>query len=299
MPLYTEGLTRTAVTKGFVFVTFTPLKGVSDVVRRYLSEPSSTRGYVTMTIRDAKHFTPEEREAKIAEYLPHEREARANGVPMLGSGRIFPYGDDLISEPPIREVPGYWLKLWGVDFGFADDHAFAAVLTLYDRDNDTFHLHHVYKVYGRTALEHCQYMKRVAAQVPVAWPHDGHKTGPGDGKANVAIKAIYKNHGLRMLPDHTTFSEGGYSVEAGIRELDDRMRTGRFKVAAHLSEWFEEFRFYHLLDGKIVTKNDDLMSATRQIIMARRSAQAVPLGGVAQRKTQEYADGLDYDLFEV
>ena len=37
MELYTEGNTRTAVTNGFTMITFTPLLGMSEVVRQFLS----------------------------------------------------------------------------------------------------------------------------------------------------------------------------------------------------------------------------------------------------------------------
>ena len=33
-------------------------------------------------------------------------------------------------------------------------------------------------------------------------------------------------------------------VEPGIAEMLDRMKTGRFKVASHLRDWWEEFRMY-------------------------------------------------------
>lgn len=36
--IYTEGLTRTNATDGIVMLTFTPLKGMSDVVRMYLTD---------------------------------------------------------------------------------------------------------------------------------------------------------------------------------------------------------------------------------------------------------------------
>jgi len=43
MDVYMEGLTRTNATDGIVMVTFTPLKGMSDVVRMFLSE-TETKG---------------------------------------------------------------------------------------------------------------------------------------------------------------------------------------------------------------------------------------------------------------
>lgn len=38
LDIYTEGMTRTNATQGIVMLTFTPLKGMSDVVQMYLSD---------------------------------------------------------------------------------------------------------------------------------------------------------------------------------------------------------------------------------------------------------------------
>jgi hypothetical protein len=63
-------------------------------------------------------------------------------------------------------------------------------------------------------------------------------------------------------------------------------------VFAGLSEWFEEFRLYHRLDGKIVKERDDLMSATRVGVMMRRIAKTKP----TPRTKAEFADsGLSHD----
>jgi phage terminase large subunit-like protein len=41
LDIYLEGLTRTNETGGIVYITFTPLLGHSDVVKRFLGEPAS------------------------------------------------------------------------------------------------------------------------------------------------------------------------------------------------------------------------------------------------------------------
>jgi hypothetical protein len=51
------------------------------------------------------------------------------------------------------------------------------------------------------------------------------------------------------------------------------MQTMRFRVFAHLEDWFEEFRLYHRKDGMVVKLTDDLMSATRYALMMRRMAK--------------------------
>ena len=61
MDIYTEALTRTNIGGGAVWMTFTPLLGMSDVVRRFLQEKSSDRCVIGMTIEEALHYTAEER----------------------------------------------------------------------------------------------------------------------------------------------------------------------------------------------------------------------------------------------
>ena len=54
--VWTESLTRTNVTQGPCVLTFTPLKGVSSVVKQFLHEDSPDRTVVTMTLDDAAHY---------------------------------------------------------------------------------------------------------------------------------------------------------------------------------------------------------------------------------------------------
>lgn len=292
--IYTEMLTRTNATKGSVIITFTPLLGMSDVVKRFLQEEDPDRATVTMTIYDALHYTDEDRARIIKSYPAHEREARTQGVPMLGSGRIFVYSDEAVAEPPLDYLPQHWPKLWGIDFGIS--HPFGAALIAWDKDADVVHLIHALKFEGQLPINHAAAMKAIGAQVPVAWPQDGTAREKTSGKP---LSDSYKQQGLLMLPEHATWPTGGVSTEAGILEMDQRFSTGRLKVAAHLSAWFEEFRMYHRKDGIIVKVNDDLLSATRIALMMKRHARLVPLGGprgIGVRR-QTVARDVDFPLF--
>ena len=98
-----------------------------------------------------------------------------------------------------------------------------------------------------------------------------------------------------MIKNHATFEDkGGFSVEAGITDLLDRMQTGRLKVASHLNDWWEEWRLYHRAEGKIVKEHDDLMDATRYLIMMLRHAQ---LPGSGSRRAVAETTLDDYDIF--
>lgn len=264
--IYTEGLTRTNATRGIVWMTFTPLKGMSAVVKRFLLESSPDRTITAMTIEDAEHYTPEERVRIIASYPEHEREARAKGVPTLGSGRVFP-----VTEESIREeqpaIPKHWPRLCGLDIGW--DHPTAAVWIAWDRDADVIHVYDCYRVKEQTPVVHAAALNARGKWIPVAWPHDGLQHDPGSG---ITIAQQYRDNGANLLKEKATFPDGSNGLEAGIMDMLDRMKTGRFRVAAHLNDWWEEFRLYHRKDGEIVKVGDDLMAATRYALMMLRFA---------------------------
>lgn len=228
----------------------------------------STQRYVVIaTIEDAFHFTPEQRQQIIDQYPVHEREARARGIPMLGSGRVFPVPESLIACEPFA-IPKHWPQIVGIDFGW--DHPFAAAHIAHDREADTVYVTRTYRQSEATPPIHAAAIKPWGDWVPVAWPADGLQSGKDTGEA---LMLSYRKHGLNMLPEFAKDPTEGVSVEANVLEMLERMQTGRFKVFNHLGDWFEEFRQYHRDKGKIVALKDDLISATRYGLMSLRFAR--------------------------
>lgn len=277
--IYSEGLTRTNATGGMVYMTFTPLLGMSEVVRRFLTEQSDDRSDTNMTIEDALHIPAEQRAKIIASYPAHERDARTKGTPILGSGRIFPIAEEDISIAPFR-TPAYWPKLGAMDFGW--DHPFAAVELTFDPETDVIYVSKAYRSRQETPIMHAAALKAWGKWIPWAWPHDGLQHDKGSGEQ---LAKQYDNHGLNMMGNRATFSDGSNGVEAGLMEMLDRMQTGRIKVFSNLNEWFEEFRLYHRKDGKVVKEADDLMSATRYGMMMIRHALLAPALRSENRKS--------------
>jgi hypothetical protein len=220
-----------------------------------------------MTIDDAAHYTAEQRDAIIASYPEHERDARTKGLPQFGSGLVFPVTDEQIACPPCAIAP-HWYRIIGLDFGY--DHPFAAVNLVWDKDADVIYVTAEYAERQQTPIIHAAAIRPWGDWIPCAWPHDGLQHDKGSGEE---LAAQYRRQGLNVLGEHATHEEGGYGVEAGISEMLDRMKTGRFKVFATLTLWFAEKRGYHRKNGIIVKERDDLMSATRVALMMRRFAE--------------------------
>jgi hypothetical protein len=186
---------------------------------------------------------------------------------MLGSGRIFPVSEESITCER-RDIPKYWPKIGGMDFGWT--HPFAAVELAWDRDSDVVYVTKAHRISEATPIQHAAAIKPWG-NLRWAWPRDGgRETLEGAG---IALAKQYRAQGLDMLHEHAQFDDGSVSVEAGLMDMLDRMETGRFRVFADLLEWFEEFRLYHRNDGRVVKERDDLMSATRYGLMMLRYAR--------------------------
>jgi hypothetical protein len=119
-----------------------------------------------------------------------------------------------------------------------------------------------------------------------AWPRDGRReTLEGAG---IPLAQQYRAQGLDLLYQHAQFEDGSVSVEAGLMDILGRMQTGRFKVFSHLHDWWVEWRIFHRKDGKVVKESDDLMAATRYVVMMLRFARTKSAASSFNRKVIEY-----------
>lgn len=275
--VYFEGLTRTNATMGIVMLTFTPLLGMSAVVRRFLIDNFPGTGVVVMTIDDAEHYTPEQRAVIIASYPAHEREARARGVPTMGSGLIFPVTDESIEVEPFK-IPAHFALIVGIDFGW--DHPTGATLLAWDKDADIIYVVAEFRARETVPALVAAAIKPWGRWIPVAWPHDGLQHDKGSG---IQLKEQYRTHGLNMLKDKATHppakgedeGTGGNGVEAGLQDMYERMMTGRWKVFTTCRYWFEEKRMYHRDGGQVIKQLDDVLASSRYAYMMRRKAKSM------------------------
>jgi phage terminase large subunit-like protein len=275
LAIWSELIARQIATNGLICSTFTPIKGALPVAQRFLQEPSPQRAHVIMALKDALHIPAERHQAIIDSIPPHERDARVYGIPSAGSGKVFQTLEEAISEDLLTYIPDFWPALWGIDFGHTEAHAFAGVLGVWDRTYDIIHIIHAVRVRGGLPINHAAAIRSAmngqGADVPVAWPHDGHAKSR---ESNRTVASLYKTEGLRMLETHATFPNGGFDFEAGISLMATRLANGKLRVARHLHEWFQEYRMYHRGEDGLVNKiNDDLMSSTRILCMSIRRAK--------------------------
>jgi len=256
---------------GRIIYTFTPENGKTELVSKFMEDPSSDQFFMMKGWVDAPHMTEEKMERLLAQYPAYQRDMRSRGMPLMGAGLIYEVSEDFLKVDPFKP-PNYWFVIDGMDFGW--DHPQAHIQMVWDRDADTFYVVNAWKASKKQPFEAWHVVRGWADGVPTAWPADGLQTEKGSAKQQ---KSYYDEEGFLLLDDHATWEEGGNGVWAGLMEINNLMKTGRLKIFSNLIEVFTEVRQYHTkttASGKseIVKLGEDLLDAIRYAYMMRRHA---------------------------
>ena len=260
--IYSEALTRTATltdgSKGLIIMTFTPLKGLSDVVQRFMpgakipEKWEHGRAVINAGWDDIPHIDNEEKKQLMLSFTPYEIEARTKGIPQLGSGAIYPILEKEIIVSPFK-ILDYWPRWFAGDCGW---ECTAAVFFAQDPNTNVIY---VYDEYKRGKVEPPVHIEGIKIRGG-NWMRgvmDAADIAASDGTRYVQL---YRDGGLDIqLP----YKARG-SVHSGIQKVWQGLCTGDIKVFSTCQQWLEEFRVYRRDEkGDIIKKNDHLMDSTR------------------------------------
>lgn len=269
---------RLGATGGFMYMAFTPLKGMTPLVQEFWGHDNPEKFLVCMNIYEAEHYTPEKIkkiESLYSGLSEAERKARMMGVPTMGTGLVYPVEDKDIMYDGLGEIPRRWKRMAALDFG-RGEHPQAMVWGALDPVNDVLYIYDAIKTTGKTVAENASIIKNHGAWIPCAWPHDlMRESGVGDEKKTEGYKykELYEKEGVTLTGEFAKTKDGSNKVEVGIIEVRQRMFEGRFKVAKYLSEWWKEKQIYRYgEDNKPIKEKDDLMDATRYLTIMLRYA---------------------------
>ena len=252
--IYAEALIRTMTTKGTLLLTFTPLNGMSDVVTSFiddqkLDEKDATKYMIMASWNNAPHLTEEAKAQMLKGIPPNQRKSRSEGIPMIGSGLIYPTDDSMFIND--IDIPKFWPKFYGMDVGW---NVTAVTFCALDRANDCVYVYSEH--YGTQAepVVHADAIKRRGSWIKGVVDPAARGRGQADGKA---LFDIYKDLGLKLYIANN-------AVESGIYEVWSRLAEGRLKIFKSCNNLNRELGMYHRdQDGKIVKKNDHLLDSLR------------------------------------
>lgn len=291
MPLniYNECLVRTMTTQGIIYVTFTPLKGLTPLVVKfcedadYLAGAKKILGLPTQKddedeegIIDAKSYKAivqagwndapwlgEEEKAKLLDSSePHLRETRSTGVPSMGSGAVYPVTLDSIVIAPF-EIPSHFRKLYALDVGW---NRTAGVWGALDPNTDTLYLYDEHYVGEQPPAVHAAGIRSRGEWIPGVIDPASRGRSQGDGSQ---LLQTYKDLGLKL-------QKANNDVEGGIQLVWQRISAGKLKVFSSLHNFAKEYVLYRRDDrGRIIKENDHLMDALRYLVIELNRAKSI------------------------
>ncbi len=210
---------------------------------------------VTATWDDVPHLNDEEKLELLQSIPPYQRDARSKGIPVLGSGLIYPIAQEDI-EIDDFDIPKHWLRGYALDVGW---NRTAVIWGAYDQDGGIMYLHQAHYRSETLPVVHAEAIKGRGAWIPGVVDPAARARNQSDGRK---LMQIYQDLGL-----HLTAAPN--AVTAGIYDVWGRLSTGKLKVFKSVKPWFEEFGVYRRDEkGVIVKKRDHLMDATRYLILA-------------------------------
>lgn len=272
---------RIAATGGFIYMAFTPLKGMTPLVQEFWTHENPNKFLVCMNIYEAKHMTEEKLrniESLYSGLSEAERQARMMGIPTMGSGMVYPIDDEELKYDAF-EFPKSFRRLGALDFG-RGEHPTACVWIAQDPMTDVIYVYDCIKTIKKSVAENASIMRARGSWIPFAYPHDlmrdsgtdrGRPTEADKKSEGYKYKTMYEDEGITFTPHHARTTEGSNRVENGIIEVRQRMLNGKLKIARHLSELFKEKQVYRYGDDlKPVKAKDDLMDAMRYAVIMIR-----------------------------
>lgn len=283
--IYNECLMRTMTTGGIVYVTFTPLKGLTPFVVNFCSKATFLAGASPLAIPEDKKGEEEEGEdsrlanLKTAKAVvqagwddapwleedakqrmlddtpPHLRAARSKGIPAMGSGNVYPIPFEEISCAPFQ-IPQHYKRMYALDVGW---NRTAVLWAAIDPDTDNIYIYDEYYHGKEEPAVHAAAIRGRGGWIEGVIDPASRGRSQIDGQQ---LLAIYKSPelGLRLYPAKN-------EVESGIANTWQKLSTGKLRVFSNLTNFAREYLVYRRDEnGKVVKDNDHLMDCMRYII---------------------------------
>lgn len=299
--IYNECLIRTMTTKGIMYVTFTPLAGLTSFVVNFCSKADylagakpivgsakneeeddegqdsrlafieSAKAVIQAGWDDAPWLEEADKKRMLDDTLPHLRAARSKGIPAMGSGNIYPIPFEEVSVAPFK-IPPYYKRLYALDVGW---NKTAVLWAAQDPDTGTIYITDEHYMGEQPPPVHAQAIRARGEWITGVIDPASRGRSQVDGQS---LMQIYKSDmGLRLFPAKN-------EVEGGISNVWLALSTGKLKFFSHLSNLAHEYMLYRRDEkGRIVKEKDHLMDCLRYLvnnIFRASSSKSASPGGV-------------------
>jgi phage terminase large subunit-like protein len=289
---FSEIVTRTATTQGKVLCSFTPLKGLNGLVSKFWNKEEGYE-YIRVSWDDVPEYDPyglpfllmETRRQLERDYLPHERDARIAGKPVMGKGAVFQIRDWPIyknGDYKFSEYPNIQ-RILALDLGLVNDKTVISLM-YWDPYERTAWLHRQIVVQGVEEAVPMQYINHLLRPevfgTPIVLPPDASTVGRYTMSSS-SIRELFESYELNVYekpimnpPD----SEGRVTNHKsyGINQMRQMLEVGSLLINENCTEFLKEAQNYFVDEKGRFSDPDDCIDSTRYALLGCLNGIAEP-----------------------
>jgi phage terminase large subunit-like protein len=297
---FSEIVTRTATTQGQVLCSFTPLKGLNGLVSKFWNREEGY-DFIRVAWTDVPEYDPwgepfllaETRRQLERDYLPHEREARIAGKPVMGKGAVFQ-----VAQWPLYKTADYNFKemtniqrVIALDLGLVNDRT-VITLMYWDPYESTAYLHRQICVQGIEEAVPTQYINHLLRPevigTPIVLPADANTAGRYT-MSSTSIRELFEQYELNVYekaimnpPD----SQGRVTNHKsyGINQMRQMLEFGTLMVNENCVDFLREAQNYYVDEHGRFSDPDDCVDSARYALMACLQGIAEPWDNRSRRQ---------------
>ena len=289
---FSEIVTRTATTQGKVLCSFTPLKGLNGLVSKFWNKEEGYE-YIRVAWDDCPEYDPwgqpfllmETRRQLERDYLPHEREARIAGKPVMGKGAVFQ-----LSNWPTYKTGDYDFtrmqhiqRVIALDLGLVNDKTVISLMYWDPYERIAF-LHRQIVVQGIEEAVPTQYINHLLRPevfgTPIVLPADANTQGRYTMSSN-SIRELFENYELNVYekaimnpPDNEGRVTNHKSY--GINQMRQMLEVGSLMVNENCTHFLSEAQNYYVDTQGRFSDPDDCIDSCRYALLACLQGIAEP-----------------------
>lgn len=289
---FSEVVTRTATTQGKVLCSFTPLKGLNGLVSKFWNKEPGYE-FIRVSWDDVPEYSPwgepfllkETRKQLERDYLPHEREARIAGRPVMGKGAVFQ-----LANWPTYQTGAYNFhnmahihRVIALDLGLVNDKTVISLM-YWDPYEKIAFLHKQIIVQGVEEAVPTQYINHLLRPevfgTPIVLPADASTPGRYTMSAN-SIRELFESYELNVYdkaimnpPD----SQGRVTNHKsyGINQMRQMLEVGSLMVNENCTHFLSESQNYFVDEKGRFSDPDDCIDSCRYALLACLQGIAEP-----------------------
>ena len=302
--VYSELVTRTATTQGQVLCSFTPLKGLNGLVSKFWNREQGYE-FVRVAWTDVPEYDlwaqpfllQSTRDQLERDYLPHEREARMAGKPVMGQGAVFQLrtwptyttGSIEFDKMPTIE------RIIALDLGLVNDRTVISLVYWEPRERRAW-LHRQITVTGLEEANPTNYVQHLMRPevfgTPIVLPPDAGTAGRYTMSA-LSIRELFESYELNVYekaimnpPD----SQGRVTNHKayGINVMRQMLEAETLMINENCVEFLREAQNYHVDPLGRFSDPDDCIDSARYAILGCLNGIAEPINRTREQRWAGY-----------